>query len=148
VSTLVGTQGSRAAWEPLPVKPLDETIWQAWLVKGAARDRRSSNAHLLTAECALLAVLLVTAVLWSRVTPYEVVVRFIVAAGAMVLMIQAIEARFYAFAAVFAALVLLYNPVAPLFSFTGDWQRALVIASTLPFIASLGRRNERQAHNG
>jgi len=43
----------------------------------------------------------------------------------------------YASAAVFAAVALLYNPVAPVFSFSGDWPRALVLASALPFVASL-----------
>jgi hypothetical protein len=147
LSTLVGTLESKRAWEPTPVKPLDETIWQAWLVKRAAQDRRSSNAHLVTVKCALVAVLLITAVLWSRLTPYEVVVRFVVAAGAIFLVAQALRARSYALAALFGALVLLYNPVAPMFSFAGEWRRALALASTFPFIASLGWRNERQAHN-
>jgi hypothetical protein len=70
------------------------------------------------------------------------------AAGAILVMFQTFQARQYAFAAVFGALALLYNPVAPVFSFSGDWQRALVLSSAVPFIASLAGRNVRQAHNG
>jgi len=147
VSTLVGTQGSKGVWETPPVKPLNEAIWQAWLAKGAARDRRSSNGYALAAKCVLMVVLLFTAALWSRLTPYEVVVRFIVAAGAMLLVAQAAKAKSYAFAAVFAALAVLYNPVAPVLSFAGDWQRALVMACTVPFIAAFGWLNERKAGN-
>lgn len=47
----------------------------------------------------------------------------------------------------FAALALLYNPVAPVFSFSGDWQRALLIASAIPFGVSLTWRKQRLAHN-
>jgi hypothetical protein len=50
------------------------------------------------------------------VTPYDGVVRFIVAAGAIFMMFQAAHTRRYAFATGFGALVLLYNPVAPVFS--------------------------------
>ena len=82
-----------------------------------------------------------------HLTPYEVVVRFIVAGGAIVVMFHAFHARDYAFAAVFGALALLYNPVAPVFSFSGDWQRALVVASAVPFFASLAWRDARPAHN-
>jgi hypothetical protein len=84
-----------------------------------------------------IAGLLAVAGLWSHLTPYEMAVRFMVAASAMVVMFQASHARHYTFAAVFGALVLLYNPLAPVFSFSGDWQRALVFASTVPFVASL-----------
>ena len=90
-----------------------------------------------------LAALVALAGLWSHLAPYDVVVRFIVTAGALVLMFHAFQAEHYAFAAVFAALALLYNPVAPVFGFTGDWQRAVVLASAAPFVASLASRNVR-----
>ena len=85
--------------------------------------------------------------LWSQIAPYELVFKFNVSAGAIVVMFQAFRTRHYAFAAVFAALVLLYNPVAPVFSFTGDWQRFLVVASVLPFIAALAWPNRTEADN-
>jgi len=60
-------------------------------------------------------------------------------------MFQAFQARHYAVAAVFGALALLYNPVVPVFSFSGDWSRAMVAASAIPFVATLtGRKNKER----
>jgi len=138
VSTLVGSLGSRAVWEPPPVTPLDETVWQTWVRKGRAQDRKRAAACMNLVKWASIAALIAAAALWSRLTPYEFAVRFGVAVGSVVVMLQSLRARHYASAAVFGALVLLFNPVAPAFSFSGDWQRALVIACAVPFIASLG----------
>jgi hypothetical protein len=86
--------------------------------------------------------------LWSRLGSYDVVFRFIVAGGAIVVMVHTIHARHYAFAALFGALALLYNPVAPVFSFSGDWQRVIAVVSAGPFVASLASRNVRTIHDG
>ena len=80
---------------------------------------------------------------WPHPGPYDVVVRFVVAAGALAMMFQALRSRYYVVAAVFGALVLLYNPLAPVFGFSGQWQSALVVASAVPFVASLAWRNPR-----
>lgn len=147
MSTLVQLHGSPGGWQPPPVKPLDEAVWEAWMVRGQAQDRRGSASRVKAVKWVSAAALLAAAGLWSQLTPYEVVVRFCVAAGAIVLMFQAFHARHYAFAAVFGALALLYNPVADVFSFSGDWQRAVLVASAIPFVASLAWRNVRLAHN-
>ena len=97
---------------------------------------------------ASIAGLLAAAGLWSHLAPFEVVVRFLVTAGAMVVLFQAFQARHYAVAAVFGALAVFYNPVAPAFSFSGDWQRAAVAASAVPFVAALAWRNSRTKHQG
>lgn len=78
---------------------------------------------------------------WSQLTPYDAVVRFMLAASSIVVMFYAIQAGQYVFAVVFGALALLYNPIAPVFSFSGGWQRAVVLASAAPFMASLAWRN-------
>jgi len=125
--------------------PLDEAVWQAWVAKGRAQERRSDAAHSKAVKWASIAALLVAAGLWAQLAPYEVVIRFIVAAGATVVMFQALHARHYAVAAVFGALALLYNPVVPVFSLSGDWSRAMVVASAIPFVASLtGRKNKER----
>ena len=93
---------------------------------------------------------LVAAGFWSQIAPFEVVVRFLVTATAIVVMLQALQARHYAVAATFGALALLYNPLAPVFSFSGDWRRAVVAATAFPFMASLAwpqRRNWRTKNN-
>lgn len=147
MSTSLGLSESTRVWESPPARPIDEAAWQAWGAKGRAQDKRDSAAHMKAVKWVSIAALLVAAGLWSQLTPYEVVVRFIVAASAIVLMFQAFAVRHYAVAAVFCALVLLYNPVAPVFSFSGDWQRVLVVMSAVPFVVSLVWRKVRLAHN-
>ena len=147
MSTSAGLRELREVWEPPLSKPLDEAVWQAWVEKGRAQERRSSAARLKAVKWVSLAGLLAVAGLWSHLAPYDVVVRFVVAAGAIVVMLHAIHGGHYAFAALFAALALLYNPLAPVFSFSGDWQRALVVASAAPFVASLASRNVRAELN-
>jgi hypothetical protein len=66
-----------------------------------------------------------------------------VAASAMVVMFEALQARYYTVAAVFGALALFCNPVAPAFSFSGDWQRAVVVTRAIPFGASPAWPNGR-----
>jgi hypothetical protein len=125
----------------------EETSWQAWVAKGRARDNRSSAARVKAVKWVSLLVLLAVAALWSDLTPYDVVARFIVAAGAIIVMLHTFHAQHYALAAVFGSLALLYNPVVPVISFSGDWQRAVVVASTAPFVASLASRKLRTEHN-
>jgi hypothetical protein len=94
-----------------------------------------------------IAGLIAAASFWSHLAPYDVVVRFMVTAGSMAVMFQALRARRYAFAAVFGAFALLYNPVAPILGFSSDWQRAVVLATAFPFVASLTWRSEEKKHN-
>lgn len=86
-------------------------MWQAWVAKGRAQDRRSSAARIKAVKWASIAGLLAAAGIWSHLVPFEVVVRFLVTAGAMVVMFQAFQARQYAGAAVFGALALVFKPV-------------------------------------
>jgi hypothetical protein len=147
MSTSVELRESRTVWAAPLSKPLDEAVWQAWAEKGRAQDRRGSAARVKVVKMVSITALLAAAALWSHLTPYAVVVRFIVAAGALAVMLDAFRARHYAFAAVCGALAILYKPLAPVFGFSGDWQRVVVAASAAPFLASLAWRNARTAHN-
>jgi len=114
--------------QALPVaKPLD----------ARAQDRRNNAAFLKGVNCLAIACLLVAAGFWSDLGAFDLAVRFIVAAVAAAAMFQAFRTRRFVFAGLFAALLALYNPVAPVLGFSGEWQRAIVLASTLPFLASL-----------
>ena len=73
------------------------------------------------------------------------VLRFLVVAAAVAVMLQTLRTRRYLSAALFAALAVLFNPIAPVFGFSGDWQRALLLASAAPFVASLAWRNLKVA---
>lgn len=147
MSTSVTLQKLQDLRELPMAKPLDEAVWQAWVLKGRAREERSHAARMKTVKWITLAGLLLAAGLRSQLAPYDLGVRFLVAAGAMALTFEAFHTRDYAFGAVFGALALLYNPVAPVFSFSGEWQRALVVASAVPFVASLTWRNAKLVPN-
>jgi len=141
--TVVESVKSQSAWASPAARPLDEAVWQAWVAKGRAQERRSSATRIRAVKWASIAGLLGAAVLWSHLAPFEVFVRFLVTASALVLMFQAFQTRYYPFAATFGAVALLFNPVAPAFALSGDWQRAMVVASAVPFIASLVWPNGR-----
>ena len=130
-------------------RPLDEAVWQAWVLKGRAQQERSRLAWRRAVKFMSLAGLLLAAAagVWSDLLPYHVVIRFIVAAGATVLMFRAFASRDYVFGPLFGVLALLYNPVAAVFSFSGEWQRALVLASAFPFVASLSSREPKLVPN-
>jgi hypothetical protein len=126
----------------LPVAGLrEEAVWQTWVAKGRARERQGSATRVKIVKAASAAVLLITAAFASDLAPFELIIRFLVALGAVVVMFQEFHARHYAIAVVFGALALVYNPAAPVFGFAGDWQRVVVAASAIPFIASLASRD-------
>ncbi len=140
MSIPVGLQGSQEVWKPPPGKPLDEAIWKAWVAKGRWRDRRGSVGRVNAVKWISIAALLVAAALWPKLPAYEVLAKFVVGAGAIVVMLDLARARQYMFAAVFGGLALLYNPLVSVFSFSGDWQRAVVVASAALFAATINWR--------
>jgi hypothetical protein len=132
--------------EPLALQLLEPPGWQEWPVESLPK-KWSSAAVAKAAKWASIAGLLALGGLWSRVTPLEVAARFMVDAGAILVMAQALLARRYTMVAVSLALVLLYNPVAPLFELSGDWQRAVLVAGATPFLVLLIWRDMRMDQN-
>ncbi len=128
-------------------KALDEASWQAWIMKGRLKEEHRNAAYLRLAKWVAAVALLAAAGLWSFLAPYDIALRFVVSVGAIVAMFQALYARRYTFATVFAAVALLYNPVSPSFDFSGDWQRAFVVLSAMPFLGSLAWVDARQAQH-
>jgi len=147
MGALVEFQTRREVWTPPAVKPLDEGLWQAWLEKGRAQDRRRSAAFIKGVKWVSLAALLAAAGQWAHPGAYDVVVRFVVAAGALTMMFHALRSMHYVVEAGFGALVLLYNPLTLMFSFPGEWQSAAVVASAVPFVMSLAWREPRMEAN-
>ena len=137
----------KSDWTPPAVQALDERVWQAWIAKGREEDRRRSALFMKGVKWVSIAALLAAAAHWPHPGSYDVVVRFVVAAGAMAMMFQSLRSSYYVVAATFGALVLLYNPVAPVFDFSGEWQSGLVVASAVPFVASLAWRKPRMESN-
>jgi len=133
--------------ESPPVKPFEEARWQAWKAKGRAEDKNDLEMPMKALTWGLIIALLAFG-FWARLAPYDLVIRSVVAAGSIGLMANGIHNRQYTIAARFAALAILYNPVAPLFTLAGNWQRVLVLVSAVPFIASLTRRDLKGAYIG
>ena len=138
---------STTAWESPPVKPLDEAVWQAWKAKGRAQDRQARDARMKALKWGSIVALLAVAGLWSQLASHEFVIRCILAVAAVGTMFEAFNKRQYALGAVFGVLAVLYNPVAPAFNLSGNWQRALVVASAIPFVISLASRDLKAAHS-
>ena len=148
MSTSVTFQKTQDVLAPPLAKSLDESEWQAWVLKGRAQEERSHAAAMKAVTwISLVMLLLAAAGFWSQIAPYDVAVRFLLATGGLVLMFQAFHTRHYAFASVFGALALLYNPVVPVFRFSGEWQSVFVMASAVPFIVSLTWRNAKLVSN-
>lgn len=118
-------------------KPLDQAVWRAWQEKNRFQEGRRAIIRMKAVKWLCVAVLVLTAVFFTQLSPYHFIVRFAVASGALVVMRQGLGTRHYALAALFAATVLLYNPFVPTFLFAGGWQRLFVLASVFPFLASL-----------
>ena len=64
--TSVELPGSHKAWTPPVTKPLDETVWQAWVAKGREQDRRNGAARSRALKWVSIAGLLAAAVYGSQ----------------------------------------------------------------------------------
>lgn len=146
--TVVAITETHTMWEAPPTPPLDEARWQAWMQRGVARDVLNHAVRLKAVKGICVATLLAGAVLWFNVAPFAFALQGIVTAGSLFVMWQAIQERRFTFAAVLGALALLYNPVVPLVHAFGGWQRAAMVASTIPFVLSLDWRKRGKAHKG
>lgn len=128
---------------PLTGTPLDEAVRLAWIEKREAQGRRNAAIRTRIVKAISVVALIVGAVFLPRFVLMDVLVRFILTAGAMVAMFHAFQARKLAIAAVFGALAVLYNPVAPMFSFSGDWHRLVAVACAVPFAVAFAWPNKR-----
>ena len=120
--------------------PLDETVWRAWLKETLLQERQRAAARIKAVKWACIGVLMATAIVSSYVlTPYvsayQAVVRFAIGFGALIMIFESLRTRQYVFTAVFAVVILLFNPVVPTFALRGN--SLLLLASVLPFVASL-----------
>lgn len=130
-------QQANSGWTPPAMRSLDEGVWQAWVAKGRERDKRKRARLSASVRYVVIAVLLLVAAgVGSNLAPYDVVVRFIVAGGAFFIALHAFRSAAYAVAIVFGAIALLYNPIAPVFGLTGEWQRVTVLATAILFMLS------------
>lgn len=117
--------------------PLKGMSWSEWLARGRADEARGAERRLKVVKWASIALFAGVAVLWQMIGPNERVLMFIIALGAFALMLSSFRAHLYVLALLFGGAVLLYNPLFPMFSLSGGWQRLLVVVSIVPFLISL-----------
>ncbi len=126
-----------AGVQVLDEQVLDEKVWQAWIAKGALREQRSADRRMIFVKCAGLAILAATALLWRSLSEYDFFIRLGVSLSGCAIFFQALSLRRYAFVAVFVALIVAYNPLVTVFPLSGAEAFTFVVATTLPFAASL-----------
>ena len=139
MSTAVALQVLTDVEEP---RLLDEPEWQEWAVESAP-GIWGRSAVMRAGKWASIGGLLALGGLWSRLTPFEVVARCIVDAGAIIVMAGFLMERRYALVAISGSLAVLYNPLAPVFNLSGGWQRAALVGCATPFLASVIWRDMR-----
>jgi len=135
--TLSKIREYQAAPYTAPAAVLDEGAWQAWRTKGRLQEERRADTRLEALKVVSIVGLFAATALWSFIGPYEVALRFSVASAAIVVMLPVFRSRHYTLAVLLGAVALLYNPVVPLFTASGDLQRVLLVIAAAPFIASL-----------
>jgi uncharacterized protein (DUF1684 family) len=64
--TAVELPASQPVWTPPETKPLDETVWLAWVAKGCEQDRRNGAACSRALKWVSIAGLLAAAVYGSQ----------------------------------------------------------------------------------
>ena len=87
-----------------------------------------------------MAALLTAGMLWRSAVNSEFpqfLLGFLVCFGAGVVVMQAAQLKKYIWAAGFAAIALLFNPLVPVLAFDSGWGRLLVLISIVPFAVSL-----------
>lgn len=119
------------------VKELDQMAWRVWDQKNRAAAAQATARQLIQVEWFCMALLLAIAVLGAYTTRFAVELRTMMTAGAAFIGYQAIRTRRYVFAATFAGVAVLYNPAIPVFALSGSRYLAIVLASVIPFAASL-----------
>ena|SRR5579864_2550922 len=84
-----------------------------------------------------IVTLLLTAAFWSQILPYELIVRFTVGLGALLVAIQAVRAKRYYWSAGFFAIAVWFNPFATPMALSGILSLIAVLLAGVTFAVSL-----------
>jgi hypothetical protein len=111
--------------------------WHDWQERNRLQDLHGVALRAKLTKYASIAVLLLALVFWGYAVDFQILLRFVVCAGAARVAFLAGAVRRYDWASLFIGVALLYNPVFPPLAFTGRAAFFLVIASLIAFAASL-----------
>jgi hypothetical protein len=90
-----------------------------------------------------MAALLLAAMFWRSAANYQLLLEFVVCMGAIVVVMQAVRAGEYRWAAGFVAMALLFNPVVRVLTLSGELSLLLVVVCIAPFAVSLAALKTR-----
>lgn len=123
-------------------EPMNEAVWTAWLAKNELQEKNGVTSRFKIIKYLCIGVLLAAAVMTpyvrgSSLSAYESIVRFVIGFGAVAMVFESLSVRCYAFTALFAGVILLFNPVFPVFGLSGN--APTLLATAVLFSASLVR---------
>lgn len=84
-----------------------------------------------------IAALLMAVVFWNSAATYQLALNVVVSMAAVVIVVQAVQAKKHNWAAGFLFIALLFNPAVPVFRLSGGMSLLLVVLSIAPFAISL-----------
>src|SRR6476620_2329502 len=93
--------------------------------------------HTQVMKWASIVALLVALLFWPFTANYQLELSLVVTAGAAVVLIQAYQAKNYGLALGFVCIVVLFNPVMPIFHLSGVLSLYFVLLAITPFAMSL-----------
>lgn len=127
----------------LSVKQLDGSMWRAWSEKNSFADANANSQRWRSMQWSYIAVLLAVTALWPYAIHFQLFLRVILMSGAVIVGMLAARQHRFAFAAMFAGVALLYNPLVPVFELSGTWNWLIVLASGIPFVTAAMVLNSR-----
>ena len=119
------------------VSVLDEAVWRAWRQNNRRRDARAAVTRLVVIKGSCIAGLLASVFLAFRSVHLGLFAAAFVAFGAGVVAQQALSARRYVFAVLFALLLLVFNPLFPVLDFPSAVARWAAVVGAAAFASSL-----------
>lgn len=123
-------------------EPMNEAVWTGWLAKNKLQEGQGLTSRFNIIKCLCIGGLIATTVVTPYVTgsylsAYESIVRFVIGFGAVAMVFESLSVRRYAFTALFAGTILLFNPFFPAFGLSGN--APILLATAVLFFASLVR---------
>jgi hypothetical protein len=93
--------------------------------------------YIQTMKWASIAALLLAMLCWNSLPIYQVALTLVVTLGAVLVLVQAVQAKRYWWAAGFLGIALLFDPALPIVRLAGAIGFCLVVLAIAPFAASL-----------
>lgn len=84
-----------------------------------------------------IVALLSAVVFWNSAPNFQIELNGVVCVAAVMVLIQAIQAKKYRWAVGFLAIALLFNPAVPIFGLAGGLSLSLIVLAIAPFALSL-----------